>query len=288
MKINKLALGTVQMGIAYGINNTRGKISFIDSQSILNESFSKGIRVLDTAVGYGDSHHVIGTFHEAYPDKKFEIISKISSSVDDIDKEIEEYLHELRIDYLEGLLFHSFTSYKSSGDIIRKLVDLKSRGLIKKIGVSIYTNSEFEVLLRDKEIDIIQLPFNLLDNFTLRGALLKEAKKLGKIIHTRSSFLQGLFFRNPNDELGIVRSLQRELLEINRIAQEEGLSIASLALGYCLAQITIDKVIIGVDSLEQLRSNLIDCEVELSNNAIREIDKIIVKNIHLLNPSLWN
>jgi aryl-alcohol dehydrogenase-like predicted oxidoreductase len=286
---NKLILGTVQMGLAYGINNTIGKVSMEDSHAILGYAYDHGIRILDSAEAYGNAHNVIGTFHKNNPDKTFEVITKLPHQFDaDINDKVNLYLAELQVNQLHALLFHSFGSYEANSDNFSVLTDLKSSGKIKYIGVSVYTNEEIEAVLLNDEVDIIQLPFNLFDNSNLRGAILEKAKAKGKIIHTRSALLQGLFFKGVNSENKTVQALKNELVQLSNISESSKVSIAQLALNYCLQQTTIDNVLIGVDSIKQLEDNIESLNHSIQDKTIQEINSIKVADINLLNPSLWN
>ena len=285
---SKLILGTVQMGLPYGINNTTGKVSLDDSLEILEYAFENGIEILDSAEAYGNAHEVIGAFHEKYHEKLFKVITKLPHQSDiNVEEKVDDYLNELRVDQLHALLFHSFSSYKeniNNFDVLRKLkLDKK----IKNIGVSVYTNEEVEEVTLNEDIDIIQLPFNLFDNINLRGAILEKAKSKGKTIHTRSALLQGLFFKDANDQNKTVQKLKNELLLLSDITKKYNTTISQLALSYCLQQNTIDNVLIGVDSINQLKDNIQSVNYKIKPEAINEIDIIKVKNLDLLNPSLW-
>ena len=263
--IEKLILGTVQMGLPYGVNNSQGQISMDESFEILSEAYSAGIRMLDTAVVYGDAHRVIGKFHKSNPDKTFKVVTKIpvGRNTEDIEITVQQYLDRLQVQRLEALMFHSYASYKSQPELADELQVLKKNGMLKRVGVSVYTNREVELVTEDKRIDLIQLPFNLLDNHNLRGDVLKKVKEKGKIIHTRSAFVQGLFFISPFETHPITDPLKNELSRINEIANDNDIPIETLALQYCLQQPYIDNVIIGVDSLEQLKSNIDACIASL-------------------------
>lgn len=114
---HKLILGTVQMGLPYGINNSVGKVSLKDSHSILEYAFENGIKLLDTAEAYGNAHQVIGSFHHSRPEKTFEIITKLPHEFDArINEKVDQYLKELKVGQLHALLFHSFSSYKKNID----------------------------------------------------------------------------------------------------------------------------------------------------------------------------
>lgn len=285
---NKLILGTVQMGLAYGINNNSGKISLQNSLEILEYAFNNGIEILDSAVAYGNAHEVIGEFHKKFPTKRFEIITKLPNQMDgNIYEKVNGYLNDLKVDQLHALLFHSFSSYKgniNNFDVLRKL---KSDKKIKYLGVSVYTNEEIEEVILNGEIDIIQLPYNLFDNNSLRGEILKRAKAKGKIIHTRSALLQGLFFKDINDQNDTVLKLKNELVLLADISKTHEVSISELALSYCLQQNTIDNVLIGVDSINQLKDNIKSVNYKIRPETIDKINAIKIKNKDLLNPSLW-
>ena len=63
--MNKLALGTAQFGIDYGINSIRGKVEPKQVQNILHYAKSVDINLLDTAPTYGNSEKVLGTMNAA-------------------------------------------------------------------------------------------------------------------------------------------------------------------------------------------------------------------------------
>jgi len=285
--VNKLILGTVQFGLEYGINNINGKPEKETVFEILSYAYNNGIKYLDTAELYGDAHNLIGEFHKSNPTQKFNIITKFPHEFEDsIEKKINTYLIQLNIDQIHAILFHSFDSYLKHKDQLKNIVQLKDKG-VKYIGVSVYTNEQMDEVIDDLNIEIIQIPFNLFDNLNQRGELLKKAKEKNKIIHTRSAFLQGLFFMKKNNSNIIRSKLEKELDIISEISLKSCISIGSIALNYCLLQNNIDGVLIGVDSLLQLKENIAFTETKISNQYIKEIEKINIQNVDILNPSLW-
>ena len=215
-------------------------------------------------------------------------VKVISSLIDNLDNKIPEYLQKLNIEELHALLFHSFDSYKSNRPALERLRSDNqfSKGL-KSMGVSLYTNEQIEDVISDPIVDIIQLPFNLFDNYNLRGKLIEKAKENGKEVHTRSAFLQGLFFMEDNSN-AIHETLKKELRLIREIAADLRISISALALNYCLQQNGIDQVLIGVDSKYQLEENIKVISTEIPYSHISEINSIIIQNKTLLDPSKWN
>lgn len=285
----KIILGTAQFGLDYGVNNAAGQPGEETVFDILNEAHRGGVRLLDTAEAYGNAHERIGRYHAQYPDRTFRVITKLPHEVDgQIGHRVNTYLQQLQVQNLEALMFHSFHAYQTHAHDLTALEDLKQKGKIRQVGVSVYTNAEMETVLNDGRVDLIQLPFNLLDNTRQRGELLRKAKQNGKTVHVRSVFLQGLFFKQPDDPHPVAQALKNELAHIRELARKHALSLQSLALNYALSQSGVDHVLIGVDSKEQLLANLAIAHEQPDPEIIREIDAIQIADTDLLNPSLWN
>jgi aryl-alcohol dehydrogenase-like predicted oxidoreductase len=285
--MNKLILGTVQFGLNYGINNTEGKPEKEAVFEILSYAYENGIRYLDTAELYGNAHNLIGEFHKFNPFKRFNIITKFPHDFEDgLQNKINIYLKQLNITHLNSILFHSFDSYINRKEELENILKLKN-SIVKYIGVSVYTNEQINEIIEDNNIDIIQIPFNLFDNLNHRGEILKKAKTKNKLIHTRSAFLQGLFFMKKDSSCKIRTKLDKEIELITDISLKSSISIGSVALNYCLMQPNIDRVIIGVESLKQLKENIAFSENKIPMQFIDQINKIRINNSELLNPSMW-
>jgi aryl-alcohol dehydrogenase-like predicted oxidoreductase len=177
-------------------------------------------------------------------------------------------------------MFHSYQDFKNTQDFIKP-------ESVDKMGVSVYTNEELLDTIKDPRICVVQCPFNLLDNHSVRGESLKMAKEKGVEIQVRSAFLQGLFFIDRNCLPSALVDLKGPLEELDRICYENEITMSHLALGYCLSKDYIDKVVIGVDSLEQLNMNIEAIKTPLPKFILEEIDKITVSNPKLLNPTYW-
>lgn len=287
--MQKIILGTVQFGLNYGINNSKGKPSSEECFEILNRSFDFGITTLDTAEAYGDAHKIIGDFHKLNPLKKFKIITKIPHGVilDDVQSKVEQYLKDLEIESIEVLMFHSYDTYIENYNNIDKFESIINKGFIKSIGVSVYTNEQIESLFADKRITVVQLPFNLFDNVNKRGEVIEKLKLSGKVVHTRSAFLQGLFFKETNNLSSFFCPLKEELKKLNELSEKYNVSISKMALAYSLMQNNINQVLIGIDSIKQLEDNFSAFHYQLDEKLISEINAITIENDELLNPALW-
>jgi aryl-alcohol dehydrogenase-like predicted oxidoreductase len=283
---NKLILGTVQFGLNYGINNLTGQPTQQEVFAILDEASHQGIQYLDTADAYGNAINVIGNYH-LRGNNTFKILSKFNfAERGELAQNAKKSLEKLHISAFEVYSYHSFASYYERPYLIDELLLLKQLGLIKKIGISIYTNDELQHAINDNFIDVIQLPFNLLDNQNVRGICMNLAKQKEKEIHVRSVYLQGLFFMNPDILPHKLSSLKPYLKSIHAYCEKESISIGTLALSYALYNQCVDQVLVGVDSKEQLIKNLnaskeIPCAFDFINQEIQ------VKETELLNPVNW-
>lgn len=284
---SKLILGTVQFGLNYGVNNIQGKPEKKTVFDILSNAYENGIRFLDTAELYGDAHDLIGEFHKFNPTKKFEIITKFPHDFEEsLELKIINYLDQLNVKTLNAILFHTFDSYLKHKNQLSDIIKLKNKKY-KNLGVSVYTNEQISHVIDDNNIDIIQIPFNLLDNLNFKGELLQKAKSKNKVIHSRSAFLQGLIFMKKDNPFTVRKKLEKELDILNAISIKSSICIGSIALNYCLVQPTIDGVLIGVDSLEQLKENIQFTKQSIPSVYLDQINSIKVENVELLNPSRW-
>jgi aryl-alcohol dehydrogenase-like predicted oxidoreductase len=285
--LKKLVLGTVQLGIPYGINNTHGQPTQDEANEILSAAFKSGIRTLDTADAYGSSTERIGEFHRENP--RFRIITKFSAgSETNLSAQIEQSLSLLHVDTLYCYQYHRFSDYKDYPALRGQLLKAKDEGKIQQIGISVYTNDEFLAAADFKEIDVIQFPFNILDNMNLRRSAIGKAKLNGKELHARSVFLQGLFFKRKDELPKHLAPLGQYIESVGEIAEENQTDIMSLALGYVLKNPHIDHVLFGVETSAQLLEIIQQVQSLPDEKNLQEIDsRIHVREAELLNPANW-
>ena len=276
--MSKLVLGTVQFGLQYGVNSA-GRPSEDAVKGILSEAAKGGIATLDTSSAYGNSEEILGEC--ITPNESFNIVSKYPQGEIPVKEMFEGSLKRLRRDNLYGYLLHHFEVYEENPKIWNDFVALKESGKVSKIGFSLYWPQELEFILNNgSPFDIIQVPFNIFDKKFL--PYMKELHEKGVEIHVRSTFLQGLFFKDRTTLPEKLQPMKKYLLQLDEFSKKSGLSISEIALNFNLQNPYIDGVLIGVDNVEQLQMNL---------NSVKDtpIDiEIEVKEQELLNPSNWN
>lgn len=274
---SKLVLGTVQFGCSYGINSA-GRPDLAMVSSILEKASAGGIAKLDTSSAYGDSEQVLGNCIPESAD--FEIISKYPKGRGPVKDEFGASLKRLKSSSLYGYLLHHFQLYTQNRAIWDDFRALREDGRCRKVGFSLYSPSELEVLLDDGvDFDIIQIPRNIFDRKF--DSYLPELKRKGVEIHVRSTFLQGLFFKDRDNLPEKLLPMKKYLLQLDEISSATGESVADLAMAFNLCNPCIDGVLIGVDNLTQLKMNLKSAEAEFQNIEIN------VSEQDLLNPVNW-
>lgn len=284
---SKLALGTVQLGLPYGINNQFGKPNTSESFAILDWAFKEGINLLDTAEGYGDSITVIGDYLKKNSAADFKIVSKfISNPNQSISHGLASSLKALQTDAIYAYLFHGIQDYKS-GLFTSELLELKHAGKFTKLGVSLYNLDDLRIVLEDNNIELIQIPFNILDNSAEKRQLLHHAKSKGKEIHVRSVFLQGLFHKSPDELDGKLEPLKNPLTSMQTLVARFNQRMDSVCLNYALSQLFIDKVIVGVETVEQLKNNIEVTGQQIPSELFELLEEIDIEQKELLNPSNW-
>lgn len=252
MKPNKIALGTAQFGMDYGINNQRGKIAEKEVFDILYEASRSGIDTLDSAYAYGNSEAVIGNFIRESK-KYLKIISKSPKcEIGEMDNIFESSLKQLGINAFYGYLIHSFDHYRKYPEIWNIIEKLKSNEKIEKIGFSLYFPSELDYILENNlNIDIIQVPYSIFDQRFAQ--YFQDLKNKNIEIHVRSVFLQGLVFKNPVELDNYFIKIKDKLINLNSLSIKQNIPMVALCLNFAALNKYIDKVVVGVDSLDNLK-----------------------------------
>jgi len=296
-KLSKLCLGTVQFGLDYGIANTCGEIPQKEVDTILNFIASCGINCLDTGSMYGNSEQKIGSFIKESKRKEMYIISKIKKDFFDLDKSamvesINSSLQKLEINKLFALLLHNIEPIKNWNSHYENVVKtLKNHNKIDYFGISIYTDEEFNLALENSEVEMIQIPFNLLDQRAITKNWFKKAKEKNKLIFIRSIYLQGLILMDKEKIPSHLQDVKKYIKVIEDIANRLNISKNQLALSF-VNQVADESILLfGCDNLAQAEEN-----IENYNRLLRLDDEILLylkdslSNVseEIYNPTKWN
>ena len=287
--MSRLALGTVQFGLPYGVANKSGQVSRAEAKTMLEMTSERGISTLDTAIAYGESEQCLGEVGI----ENFKVVTKLPAlpkeSLDVaewVKQQVDESLSRLGVSNVYGLLLHrSEELLGSNGQELYKALNLlKERGLVKKIGVSIYAPNELELLKTDFNFDLVQAPFNIIDRRLLISGWLQRLKDDGVEIHTRSAFLQGLLLMKQVD-------MPKKFLPWSDLLNcwqswldDNNVSALQASLAFPLSFPEVDRVVVGADSSIQLLEI-----INASNSVLNtELPNLLCSDENLINPANWS
>lgn len=286
--MSRLALGTVQFGLPYGIANQEGQVTRQEGKAMLQLAADGGINTLDTAIAYGESEQRLGEIGI----QRWQTISKLPAISDDcsdtsrwVMEEVAGSLRRLNVNRLYGLLLHRPQQLleKNGDHLYHALQRLKQDGLVQKIGVSIYDPAELDALCSRFQIDLVQAPFNILDRRFIDTGWLNRLAEQGTELHVRSVFLQGLLLMSPVDRPKEFSRWEKLWLDWDNWLSINRLTPLQVCLQYALSFPQIGKVVVGADSQQQLKEILTAAE-----GALPEIpDSLRTNDPDLINPANW-
>ena len=285
----KLALGTVQFGLNYGVANTAGRVTTDTADAILRIAQLKGIDTLDTAIAYGDSESILGGLGV----QGWKVVSKLPAVPEGcpnvaqwVRAQTQESLQRLGLQRMYGLLLHRPGQLLESfgADLYAALEDLKAEGLVSKVGVSVYGPAELDDLWSKYHVDLVQSPLSILDRNLVDSGWASRLKDAGVEIHTRSAFLQGLLLMPADKRPDRFKRWTNIWQEWDSWLVATGLMPVQACLRYLNSLDEIDRVVVGVDTVMQLN------EILTAANGVLDTLPAFkpLQDDLLINPASWN
>lgn len=203
-----------------------------------------------------------------------------------LQQSVKASLERLRIPKLHGLLLHRAPQLAGPrGDaLFRALVALKENGHVDKIGVSIYGPEELDILWPHFQFDLVQAPFNILDRRLATSGWLARLHEAGTEIHVRSVFLQGLLLMDAGKRPPMFTRWQPLWEQWERWLAREALTPLQASLGFVLSHPEFDRVVVGVETLQQLREILAGTQAP----GALPPSELMSEDQDLINPTRWN
>lgn len=300
-EISKITLGTVQLGLNYGVNNNEGKPSEEKAFNILKTANELGITSFDTASDYGTSEKVIGDYFRIKGFNNSVVITKIGIRDKELltPKEVERKLYEevenslqrLGYDSLPLVLLHNPENLEKYYDVFEVVLrKMQNEKLVKKFGVSINEFSDIDLFINSDLYEAVQCPLNVLNVKDATGGAIKMLKEKGIAVFVRSVFLQGLLFKDVNTlPSGVLQGAKEPLIKLRKIAEEENLSIGALAISYIRDLEGVVSLVMGAENEEQVKENVSLINAPKLSVATREKIYSSFKDIDkkILSPWLW-
>ena len=283
----KLVIGSAKFGMNYGQFNNK-KITREEFQKIEKLVLKSKIDFIDTATKYGDSENVIGNSKL----NNLNIITKIKLPPkknilfkDWVFEEISKSLNQLKIKKIYGLLIHDYRDLlgKYGKDYLHSLQELKREKIVKKIGISIYDSEEIKKIWKFWKPDLVQVPFNPLDNRILDSGWIDVLKKSKVKIFARSIFLQGLLI----NEDGVIKINKNNRMVLNKFknwCNNNNVSLIQGCLHFVKQFKKIDYAVVGFDNYNQLKE-IINV---FKKKRIIVPKKFSTNKISLIDPRKWS
>jgi aryl-alcohol dehydrogenase-like predicted oxidoreductase len=285
----KLALGTVQFGLNYGVANKVGQVTLEMATSILELAKQSGIDILDTAIDYGESENILGQIYV----RPYKVVTKLPPVPDDcsnlskwVNTQVIGSLNRMGLDKLYGLLLHRPSQLldNSGADLYSALQSLKDEGLVSKVGISVYGPEELEQLTEHFSFDLVQAPLNILDRRLVESGWAEKLERSGVELHTRSAFLQGLLLMPSNERPIAFQRWKEILMEWDGWLELTGLTPLQACLYYLNSISSVSRIVVGVDTVKHMKEIIHASDGQL--NCLPEFSKF--KDNRIINPSSWH
>ena len=285
---NEIILGSANFNQIYGI--TKNFIKKKEIKRSFNLALKNNIRIIDTSPLYNKSEKIIGLLNN----DKFKIISKIPKIPRNIKKKnikkwvklkVSNSLKNLKIKKFECLLLHNVDSLlsKNGNEIYKNIKNMKRIGLTNKIGISIYDFNILDKILKKFKFDLIQAPFNILDQRLVTTGWLKKLKKRKIKVYVRSIFLQGILLSKLNQLPEKLKKLNKNLIIWENWLKKNKFKPLQVCISFVLNQRQLDGIVVGYNNKNQLNQILKQKKMKSSFS----IPNLNIRNRKLIDPRKW-
>ena len=257
-----LALGTVQLGMSYGIANAHGQPDMAEARDLVGAAWKRGVRFFDTAEAYGSSESILGeVLHALRAQTKARVISKLPPEFD-MDSAVailelaRASLERLRIPALWAMLLHRQSQMDrwsdSLGDALR---DVRQRGWTRHLGVSVSDVKGAKQALALPDLEVIQVPMNVFDRRFMRAGVVDEASHSGRSIFIRSVYLQGLVLMHPGQVERRLPAAARAVTTFCDFCESHNVDRAKFSVDYVRHCAPEGILVIGAETTPQVKRN---------------------------------
>jgi aryl-alcohol dehydrogenase-like predicted oxidoreductase len=302
INVSEIAFGGVEIGMPYGIGvkNKNDMLSENEAVNLLHAAMDKGINFFDTARIYGTSETIMG---KAFNGKRSDVVictkcrhfidneGKIPSDLvlkEIIENSFDESLNALQTDHVDVFMLHQANLEILEHDGISSVFqDLKKEGKTIAIGVSTYTPEETQKAIESGVWDVIQLPFNLMDQ--RQAAFFAAAKEKGIGLVVRSVLMKGLLSNRGKNLHPALKEVEQHISGYDKLQDLSGYSLPMLATKFALSFPEISSILVGIDREEYLEQSVEAANgVYLNDDIMKEAEQLAFPNADFLNLHHWS
>jgi aryl-alcohol dehydrogenase-like predicted oxidoreductase len=276
----------------YGISNVSGKFPEHEVRDLLDYASRSGLTTIDTANSYGDSETVIGRATRG--DRCFAVVTKTipldrneitPRELRTVEDGLLVSLERLQSRSIYGILVHKAANLLCAGgdSLYELLIRWKQKGLVEKIGVSVYDGAELRSLAGLFPLDLVQIPLNVFDQRMLADGTLRWLKSTGVEVHVRSVFLQGLLLMHADELPGSLQRFASRIADYRHYLEGSNCSPLEGALGFVKNLAEVDVALIGVNSRAQLR----ECIESYDRADFLDLSGFACNDLDFVDPRRW-
>jgi aryl-alcohol dehydrogenase-like predicted oxidoreductase len=299
--------------VGLGCNNLGKRVGVDGAAALLSAAQDAGVTLLDTADTYGGpgakgaSETILGEALAGRRDE-FVVATKFGRPMEGangadfgargsrryIRRAIEGSLRRLRTDHVDLYQYHQRDQLTPVSETLAALQELVTEGKVLYLGSSntpawqlsddawtahgghltpfVSEESEYSLLRREIEADVIPAlehhGLGLLPYFPLAGGILTGKVRRGEQAPAGSRLREDRYAARLTDEMFTF------LEALEAYAQERGVSLLDVAIGWLAAQPVVASVIAGATSPEQLRANVAASDWQPTAADLASLDKI--------------
>jgi aryl-alcohol dehydrogenase-like predicted oxidoreductase len=296
LQISAIALGTVELGLDYGIpSGDHHRPSLTEAEALLHQALDQGINFIDTARAYGESEAIIG---QALHARRHEYVlatkvvlpqgipdHELSRAITD---SVTTSLRMLQTDVIDLIQIHSATTESiRRGTAAEALGSLRQDGLVRFIGATTYGEDASLAAIEDGRFDCLQIAYNLLDRRAEERVLtLAQAADIGIVV--RSVLLKGVLTHRAAFLPPTLDEIRTAAAQLQELAAAHNIELPDLAYRYVLAHPAVSAALVGTARSAELdrairyaRHTSVDPTLLALSRNIRIHDE------HQLDPTTW-
>lgn len=297
MNFSRIGLGTVEIGLPYGIGAT-SLPSDTEAEHILKSAVEMGITYIDTARAYGVAEERIGKsgigknddiligtkfgqFLKNEPDLRgAELEKRIRADIDTSRKNLQK-------ETLQLVQFHNeLEDYTNFSEIIEIIQKLKEEEKVEHVGVTTRGEAAALAALKTGFFETIQLAYSIMDQ--RMTALLPKAQEAGIAIINRSVLLKGALTPNRENLPETLFPLKASADAAQSIADSIGISLPELAIRFAASSPAISTILIGTIKPQHLESAMRAVEQEpLPQDIIAQCQQLGLTDPLQVDPAKW-
>jgi aryl-alcohol dehydrogenase-like predicted oxidoreductase len=297
LAVSVLSVGTVALGIQYGIRDADGQPSREDAITLLREAAKAGINLFDTAPNYGVAESILGDALSDRPEVIFSTKLTLPTNALSLQykalysllqQSVDQSRKALRRDVIDVLQVHNLNVEHAASPVIGAAMEaLRVSGHVRFLGASIYTEDEAITAMHSGWVDVLQVAYNLLDQ-RMAIRVFDKATSMDIGILTRSAYLKGALTPRARllpASMAPLRNAVEDLADALSLPLE---AMPCAALEFCVGEERISSVLIGPSNMAELEQALNEVDYDRAQETHVIALPYALNNPLLVDPRLWD